>query len=521
MSTETQSTFIISREDRAEDPKTIILDALRIGRVPDSHVWLNHPAVSRLHAGINELDGYFYLINLSASSATALNGRAIPFDEAEALTVGDEIQIGPYFLRIDSIDQTNSTLGISVTSQIALRVGEREALHKLEVYKRQQAADRPSGPLTRRSTGPLNADDDGKQSMPSGTHTSDVSNTLKVFWSKRTREKAGRPSPLHPRTPQRLGKAQFNWVPSRDLIRPWPFAIFLWAVIVVGALSVLAAFGHKNAFAPKAVSDPHTRTAFVLLPEIAKQINGNSCTSCHAIGVRKANKEKMNANCAACHNTKAFVATVIPAHRDAGITCTTCHTEHRGESFRPLNAALQSCNECHNDHNKNLYNGKGVYTPHGGTFGYPVKDKLWIWTGIDGDELAQKPGVVAFLKENRVNSTQTQAWRNAQFHGIHVDRVRVVEGIDGVLNEKGVSVLSCSSCHKSGYMGTKVDRTYPRTTCGRCHNAEVFNEPTSSPNKTEIPSCTSCHVQHIRDIRWAASLRFAQAEASTSPEVWK
>src|SRR3989442_6364839 len=44
-------------------------------------------------------------------------------------------------------------------------------------------------------------------------------NSLKIFWDKRTREKAGRPSPLHPQTPPRPGKIRFNWIPTRDLVR--------------------------------------------------------------------------------------------------------------------------------------------------------------------------------------------------------------------------------------------------------------------------------------------------------------
>src|SRR5437667_4979154 len=133
MSTAHESTFIIAREDRAVDPKTIISQGLRIGRLPDSDVWLNHPMVSRLHAGINEIEGVFYLINLSASSATTLNGRVIPFDEAEALTDGDEIQIGPYFLRIE---QTAETLRITVVHQFALHIGERKPQHKTEAYRK-------------------------------------------------------------------------------------------------------------------------------------------------------------------------------------------------------------------------------------------------------------------------------------------------------------------------------------------------------------------------------------------------
>src|SRR5229473_2278624 len=130
MSTAHESTFIIAREDRAVDPKTIISEGLRIGRLPDSDVWLNHPTVSRLHAGINKIEGYFYLINLSASSATTLNGRAIPFNEAEALTDGDVVRIGPFFL---NIDQTDEVFRLTVTLQFALNVGERELPHKTRV----------------------------------------------------------------------------------------------------------------------------------------------------------------------------------------------------------------------------------------------------------------------------------------------------------------------------------------------------------------------------------------------------
>src|SRR6266700_6682696 len=134
MSTARESTFIIVREDRAYDPKTIVGEGLRIGRLSESDVWLNHPAVSRLHAGINRIEGYFYLINLSASSATALNGRVIPFNEAEALTDGDELQIGPFFLRVK---EANETLSITVVHQFALLIGDRKTRHKVEAYKRQ------------------------------------------------------------------------------------------------------------------------------------------------------------------------------------------------------------------------------------------------------------------------------------------------------------------------------------------------------------------------------------------------
>jgi hypothetical protein len=491
MSVVNETTFIIARDDRGVDPKTVVSDGLRIGRLSDSDVWLNHPTVSRLHAGINRIEGYFYLINLSASSATTLNGRAIPFNEAEALADGDVVRIGPFFL---NIEQTDELFRLTVTLQFALNVAERELPHKTQVNTTQ--------PLI----------------MPAriAAPTSEATNSLKVFWDKRTREKAGRPSPLHPRTPPRVGKIRFNWIPTRDLVRPWPFAIFVWALIVVGTLSAAAAFAYKSAFTPQSLSTPHTTSSFALMPAIAKQPSGGSCTSCHALGVSVANKEKMNANCAACHQTESFAATIIPAHRDAGITCTTCHTEHQGKDFRSVNAALESCAKCHNDDNKNLYNGKSVHTSHGGTFGYPVVNGVWVWKGLDSEELAAKPEITTLLKKNEVSESQTQQWRNAQFHAIHLQRVRVVSGINGIEEIDTVNqVLSCSSCHKTGYMGRNVDRNFPRTTCARCHNAQVFDK-NKGPSGIETPSCTSCHVEHIKDTHWASSLRIAPAEVPVS-----
>src|SRR6266853_3979319 len=232
MSTAHESTFVIAREDRAVDPKTIISEGLRIGRVPDSDVWLNHPTVSRLHAGINRIEGYFYLINLSASSAMTLNGRAISFNEAVALAEGDVVRIGPFFLYIE---HTEEIFRLSVSLQFALNVAEGEQPHKARVPTTQ--------PLV----------------MPAriAAAKSEATNSLKIFWDKRTREKAGRPSPLHPQAPPRTGKIRFNCIQTPDLVRPWPFAIFVWALIVVGSLSAVAAVTYKIAFSPDPISDPH------------------------------------------------------------------------------------------------------------------------------------------------------------------------------------------------------------------------------------------------------------------------
>ena len=58
---------------------------------------------------------------------------------------------------------------------------------------------------------------------------------LDLFWDKRIREagKIVRPSPLFPRSQRRAGKAQFNWMPTSDLARRWPFSFLIWGAVML------------------------------------------------------------------------------------------------------------------------------------------------------------------------------------------------------------------------------------------------------------------------------------------------
>ena len=212
------------------------------------------------------------------------------------------------FLRFDRQEEA---LQITVTQQIGMRIGEAEARDELSV----------AAPLAQ-SAAPA---------------ASELAQALDLFWGKRSREKAGRKSPLHPKRPPRLGKARFNWAPTRDLARPWPFALFVWAVIALIPLSIAAAVFYGSAYAPAAVSPAHSRSNFALSAAIAKRPNAGSCYTCHSI------KGSMEKNCESCHNTEMFVGTVTRVHTDATIGCPRCHSEHKGGDYRPMQAALDSC----------------------------------------------------------------------------------------------------------------------------------------------------------------------------------
>ncbi len=466
-----ENKYVIIREDLVQDPVTIITDGLLIGRLLECEVLLNHPSVSRAQAGIKEANGIYYVFSLRPSNPVKLNGKAV--EENEALSPGDMLEVGPFLLEID---RTDDALVIKVSLQIGMVVEATDDINpKLRTTKllpELLPGEKKSAGKTRAA--PLPGD-----------------KALDIFWDKRIREagKMVRPSPLFPKSQRRAGKAQFNWTPTTDLVSHWPASFFVWGTIVVGLLSVAAAYWYTSAYAPAPVSQAHAKSQLALFPPIAVRANANSCTSCHSFS------KSMEASCASCHHAEGFVATVIGPHVAAGVGCVSCHAEHRGVAFKPAEAALTGCTECHNDANKNSYNGRKVGTPHGGTFGYPVTNGKWTWKGLDDTEWALKEIAIT-----RLPADTDDKWRSKQFHALHVQRVRALRGVPG--NAQGE--LSCSSCHKTF---NPIDRETPRTTCGGCHNGSVEPETKRVLISQDKPNCISCHVQHVKDKRqWASGL---------------
>ncbi|MEP6740999.1 MAG: FHA domain-containing protein [bacterium] len=466
-----ENRFVIIREDLVQDPLTVISDGLLIGRLTDCELLLNHPAVSRVQAGIKVVDGNYYLFGLRPSNPVILNGK--PVDHNEALAAGDILAVGPFILEID---EAESALVIKVSLQIGRTV---------------EAVDSSSPDLGTAKLLPLEVPGEEKKA-PAKARAAPLpgDKALDIFWDKRIREagKMVRPSPLFPKSQRRAGKTQFNWRPTSDLASRWPVSVFSWGAIVIGLLSIAAAYWYANAYSPAPVSEAHAKSKLDMFPPIASRANG-SCRSCHSL---TGNMEK---NCSSCHTAEAFVPTVIPAHVAAGIGCVTCHAEHRGVNFKAAEAALVGCSACHNDAKKKTYNGHKVSTPHGGTFGYPAKDQHWIWKGLDAEEWSLKNIAIA-----RLPTDTDEAWHSKQFHSLHVQRVHVVPGLNG--NADGE--LSCSSCHKTF---NPIDRQTPRTTCAKCHNGSIEPGNNRMIIAQDKPNCISCHVQHVREKRqWGASL---------------
>lgn len=453
--------FHIIREDLMQDPLTIISDGLLIGRLQGCELLLNHPAVSRVQAGIRLVDGNYYIFGLRESNPVKINNKNL--DSNAALADGDILSLGPFEIEVEILEEL-------ITLKVSLQIG-----------RVVEATDFSSPHI---GTSELfDAPSDKKKAAKPRAAPLPGDKTLDIFWDKRIREagKMVRPSPLFPKSKRRAGKAQFNWTATTDLVSRWRVAIFVWGAIGVGLVSIAAAYWYTSAYAPGAVSNAHTRSSLQITPTIAARPNADKCTNCHSPS------SSMESNCAGCHKAEGFVATVIEPHAAAGIGCVDCHAEHRGKSFRPAHAALARCTECHNDANQVAYNGRHVATPHGGTFGYPVVNTEWKWKGLNDADWALKQ-----IDFKRQPTETDQQWRSRQFHGLHLQRVHALPGAPA--NAQGE--LSCSSCHKSF---NPIDRQTPQTTCAGCHNGYTDAGTKQVLIASDKPNCISCHVQHVRD----------------------
>jgi hypothetical protein len=473
-----QSTFRVVHEGRAFAPQTIRCDGLLLGQHPSCDLILSDPSMPAVVAGIKEIEDRFYLVRIKASPFEQAKPYPITIngsDLADETVLADEdlVVIGDYWLKLDRVGEA---LHIKVT-------------HPEEELTLERQSPGPAKPLSEPAK-----PDSGKaapnRAIAPRTRTRLAEWSL-AEWAKRqpfkSRQKVARFNYLKPQSQKLDLKSQYNWAPTRDLTFPWPRWFLFATILGIGALAVVAYLARPTLFAPGQVSRAHTQAQLTPMLLIAARSNQNSCLQCHSL------RGTVDDNCATCHQAERFHASITKQHRDAGIGCRVCHTEHKGAGFDPKAAALDSCVACHNDNNKQTYNGKAVYTAHGGTFGYPAKSGFWIWAGLDAEALQLKPEVA----QRRLPSDTELQWRSKQFHAIHLTRVKIAPGLEDVKD----GVLQCPSCHKR--QGSEVDRDTPRQTCGKCHNGYVDPRTGRALVASNTPNCVSCHVQHYYDsYRW-------------------
>src|SRR5579872_2189210 len=108
--------FLIRRQDQSVNDVSIDSDGLTIGRAPGNDLVLNHRAVDETHAGIKEIDGRYWIFNLSSSNGIVVNGSLV--EETEVRN-GDGLKAGPYLLRFALAQQTlNITVEVGAGLQL-------------------------------------------------------------------------------------------------------------------------------------------------------------------------------------------------------------------------------------------------------------------------------------------------------------------------------------------------------------------------------------------------------------------
>jgi thioredoxin reductase (NADPH) len=461
--------FIIKRRDVTVDDVVLESDGLTVGRLISNDLLLNHRTVSRTHAGIKEINGEYWIFNLSTANGTVVNGELV---ERTPLADGDVVQIGRYILRVNYISNglaitvemepeaqlSEGRAGVSPTVQIP---AADQANVATQIFQRVIPPPRSSPTRQFQGTG-----------LMTGVLSPQAEQALKVFWEKRKREagKIAEKSALRPTGDRRVGKSQFNWLPSRDLRKLWRKSYFVWGAVIIAVASVVALFAAKSAYSPGGISSPHT-AGQTSDRGIAMRANGGSCTECHSATA------SIPAKCTSCHQTQTFEPSVSKAHTDAGITCAGCHGEHMGASFRPGLVGSAMCVSCHNNTYK--FKGRSLGSPHGGDVGYPVVNNRWQWAGLSEAEWTRK----------QLPDSASKYAPLEQFHVLHVSG-----------REEGRS--RCTDCHSAGLHTEQGLHQSPRATCAGCHSISFDAGATIVG-----PNCTSCHVQHGGEKDLVASLR--------------
>lgn len=498
--------FVIIRKDLDLDPTVVESDGLTIGRLVSNDLTLNHPLVSRTHAGVKEVGSDLWIFNLSDANGTILNGATV---DSAPLAAGDVLQIGPFTLLVSFPHNTLTlTVEMSVnpmraegagTSMLA-PVDQSGKTQMLSPQMLQAQAQKPSAGGTQRlsMTGKL-----------TGMMASAEEYALKVFWDKRKRD-AGKMAEVTPLRPNllrgRVGKARFNWRSSSDLRRPWAVSLFIWGALVVAVASVASAFAFKNAYSPGPLSDPHVRSQLGFTDPavaVANKPNSNSCTTCHSLS------GSMQAACTECHTTASFKSNVSHEHEFAGVSCGECHgPQHTNHGPLPTGhpsvegrdqvvVAGDSCTTCHRAnyvyHSTAQNKDFPLNTPHGGnSIGYPVANGQWTWAGWSEEK----------WKQNKLPKTASAYDAKGQFHILHVSIGTSVERVQ------------CSDCHTAGFDPANVRKGVAES-CANCHDPNPDQRAQVSGGRLSAGTqCTSCHQQHIEGKDPLALLRARQVNAA-------
>ncbi len=93
--------FEIIQNGQVVRTETLDQDVIKVGKLSSSHLRLDDPNVSRIHAVIERAaDGSFSVIDLGSATGTFVNGEKVT---KASLTSGDELQFGDTLIRVSTV----------------------------------------------------------------------------------------------------------------------------------------------------------------------------------------------------------------------------------------------------------------------------------------------------------------------------------------------------------------------------------------------------------------------------------
>jgi ABC-type multidrug transport system ATPase subunit len=100
---------------------------ITIGRHPDNMVVLKHPQVSAHHAGLQQIQGGYRIVDLGSTNHVYINGQRV---SNQTLNPGDEIRIGPFKLtytgtQLTQVDESN---GIRIDAMHLKKSGNKATI---------------------------------------------------------------------------------------------------------------------------------------------------------------------------------------------------------------------------------------------------------------------------------------------------------------------------------------------------------------------------------------------------------
>ena len=89
--------------DHLVETRSFAQDVIKLGRLPSSHLRLDHDAIGRMHAVIEVgVDGLARIVDLGSASGTAVNGARV--ERSSVLSSGDQLHVGPYRIEVALAD---------------------------------------------------------------------------------------------------------------------------------------------------------------------------------------------------------------------------------------------------------------------------------------------------------------------------------------------------------------------------------------------------------------------------------